>query len=140
MGLWCGQCDHFLGKIILSFQKKKKNNSAGMVWHTKHEAEVRFKPSSNTFSRNTVCLNTESNLAFGSAAHLNLGLNFGPVLQSSGSNFGSGLNFSNTRTVSRWRLWMISGCWTQMSLLTLVPQRPRGSGDQNLLHKVGKQD
>ena len=24
VGLWCGQCDHFLGKIILSFQKKKK--------------------------------------------------------------------------------------------------------------------
>ena len=48
-----------------------------MVWHTKHEAEVQFKLSSNVFSRNTVCLNTESNLAFSSAAHLNLGLNFG---------------------------------------------------------------
>ena len=70
-----------------------------MVQHTKHEAEVQFKPSSNAFSRNMVCLNTESNLRFGSAAHLNLGLNFGPVLQSSGLNFGSGLNFSNTSMV-----------------------------------------
>ena len=48
------------------------------------------------FSRNTVCLNAESNLRFGSAAHLNLGLNFGLVLQSSGSNFSSEPNFSNT--------------------------------------------
>ena len=74
-----------------------------MVWHTKHEAEVRFKPSSNAFSRNTVCLNAESNLVFGSAAHLNLGLNFGPVLQSSGSNFSSGPNFGNTRSTKKER-------------------------------------
>ena len=67
-----------------------------MVWHTKHEAKVQFKPSSKVFSRNTVFLNAELNLVFGSAAHLNLGLNFGLVLQSSGSNFGSGLNFGNT--------------------------------------------
>ena len=90
MGPWCGQCGHFPGKNIVSFSKKnEKKNSAGMVWHTKYEAKVQFKPSSNAFSRNTVCLNAESNLRFGSAAHLNLGLNFGPVLQSSGSNFGN---------------------------------------------------
>ena len=82
-------------------KRKKKKNSAGMVRHTKHEAEVQFKPSSNAFSRNTVCLNAELNLRFGSAVHLNLGLNFGPVLQSSGSNFGSGLNFGNTTKSGR---------------------------------------
>ena len=82
-------------------KRKKKKNSAGMVRHTKHEAEVQFKPSSNAFSRNTVCLNAELNLRFGSAVHLNLGLNFGPVLQSSGSNFGSGPNFGNTTKSGR---------------------------------------
>ena len=101
------QKHHIIFKKKWKNEKKKKNNnnnnnnnnSAGMVRHTKHEAEVQFKPSSNAFSRNTVCLNAESNLRFGSAAHLNLGLNFGPVLQSSGSNFGSGPNFGNTSRV-----------------------------------------
>ena len=75
------------------FQKQKQTPQA---WCTKRGAEVQFKLSSNAFSGTMESMNTESNLAFSSAKNLNLGLNLGLVLQSSGSNFGSGLNFSNT--------------------------------------------
>jgi hypothetical protein len=58
--------------------------------------KVRFEPTSNAFSGIMVCLNAASNATFSSAKRLNFGLNFGPVLQSSGSNFGSGSDFGNT--------------------------------------------
>ena len=43
-----------------------------------------------------VYLNAGSNIAFSSPEDLNFGLNFGPVLQSSRSNFGSGPDFGIT--------------------------------------------
>ena len=46
-----------------------------------------------------ILLNPELNFRSGSAKVLNFELNFGLVLKGSGSNFGSGLNFSNTTPV-----------------------------------------
>ena len=58
--------------------------------------KVRFEPSSNAFSEIIIYLNAASNATFSSAKWLNFELNFGPVLQSSGSNFGSGPDFGIT--------------------------------------------
>src|SRR5271168_5184627 len=61
------------------------------------QVRFKFEPGSNRFSEIDVWLNLELNFRFGSAKVLNFELNFGPVLRSSGSNFGSGPNFGITR-------------------------------------------
>jgi hypothetical protein len=58
----------------------------------KHAKKVRFEPGSARFRDFELCLNLEPNLRSGSTSHPNLGPNFGPVLKSSGSNFGSELD------------------------------------------------
>jgi hypothetical protein len=52
------------------------------------QVQFKFKPGSNRFSEIDVWLNLGLNFRSGSAKVLNFELNFGPVLRSSGSNFG----------------------------------------------------
>jgi hypothetical protein len=58
---------------------------------------VQFKLSSLWFSNFVLFLNSEPDLWFSSVKPSNFGLNFGPVWESSGSNFGSELNCGSPR-------------------------------------------
>ena len=57
--------------------------------------------SSNPVQTYLILLNPELNVRSGSAKVLNFELNLGPVLKGSGSNFGSGPNFSNTTPIDQ---------------------------------------
>ena len=71
----------------------------GLGKHTKilsprSTKKVRFEPGSARFKDFQPCSNLEPDLWSGSTFHPNLGPNFGPVLKSSGLNFGSEPNCS----------------------------------------------
>ena len=70
------------------------------------DGQVRFEPVLTGSGKLSYCLNLRLDRRFGPALPLNLGPDLGPVLQSSGSNFGSGPNHGITtrwdRVLSRW--------------------------------------
>ena len=79
-----GACEQ---KMKVFFSTKCKKNLILQCWTS---------VGSNPVRTSSILLNPELNFRSGSAEVLNFELDFGPVLKSSGSNFGSGLNFGNT--------------------------------------------
>src|ERR1700678_12862 len=82
--------------LVPWWESKKKYVTQVTVCSPLRQVRFKFEPGSNRFREIDVWLNLELDFRFGSAKVLNFELNFGPVLRSSGSNFGSGPNFGIT--------------------------------------------
>src|ERR1700678_2172993 len=94
--------------LVPWWESKKKYVTQVTVCSPLRQVRFKFEPGSNRFSKIDVWLNLELNFRSGSAV-LNFELNFSPVLRSSGSNFGSGPNFSIISSSGYWGTTTLSG-------------------------------
>ena len=87
------------------------------------DGQVRFEPVLTGSNKLSCCLNLRLDRRSGSALPLNLGPDLGPVLQSSGSNFGSGPNRGITNAdekIQEQAFWIVRNLAENESGIDLV--------------------